>query len=87
MAPWATAVAGATMSNRRQPPWPMAVRFNMFSKNRNSFVRTTNSDGDQLYTKLLASTRSTTLRLNFFSFEVILRLKQMIYCLDLDTDN
>jgi hypothetical protein len=23
----------------------------------------------------------------FFSFEVILRLKQMIYCLDLDTDN
>jgi hypothetical protein len=38
-------------------------------------------------TKLLASTRSTTLRLNFFSFEVILRLKQMIYCLDLDTDN
>jgi hypothetical protein len=59
--PWAMAVAGATVTYRRRPrrlgtvalrpSWLMVVRVSLFSKNRNFFI---NSDGDKLYTKLVA---------------------------------
>jgi hypothetical protein len=67
-----------------QPPWPTAVRFSLFSKHHNFFM---NSDGDKLYRKFVAFNEIYNFLVQTFSFEVILRLKKLIYCPDLDTEN
>jgi hypothetical protein len=46
-----------------------------------------NSDGDKLYRKFVAFNEIYNFLVQTFSFEVILRLKKLIYCPDLDTEN
>jgi hypothetical protein len=63
----------------------MAVMIRMFSKNRNFFI---NSNKDKLYTNLVTFDEIYNFVIQFFfSFEVILGLKQLIYCPYLDTEN
>jgi hypothetical protein len=46
-----------------------------------------NSDGDKLYTTFVAIDEIYNFIVRNFLFEVILGLKQLIYCPDLDTEN
>jgi hypothetical protein len=62
----------------------MAVRVGLFSKNRNFFMK---SDGDKLYTKLVAFNEIYNFLVQIFSFEVILKFKKLIYSPDLDIEN
>jgi hypothetical protein len=59
-------------------PWRLGSL--CFQKNCNFFM---NSDGDKLYTKLVAFQEIYNFVVQTFSFEVILRLKNLIYCPDL----
>jgi hypothetical protein len=56
------------------------VRVSLFSKNHNFFI---NSDGDKLYTKLVAFDEIYNFVVQTFLFEVIFGLKNLIYCPDL----
>jgi hypothetical protein len=45
------------------------------------------SDGDKLYTKLVAFNEIYNFLVQIFSFEVILKFKKLIYSPDLDIEN
>jgi hypothetical protein len=75
-------VAGATVAYRRGT-WRLGSVY--FQK---TITFCMNSDADKLYTKLVAFDKIYNFVVQtFFAFEVILRLKILIYCPDLDTEN